>query len=201
MAARGIPTGHCKVCAHAERLRIEAMIAGGAHQRAIGRKYGLTHHAVGRHWRGHVSEARRAALVLGPLQRMSLAAQVSEEAESVIDHFRAVRAGLYKMFEAALEAGDQVGGSLAAGRLLSCLNSMAKLTGQLATSPLVSHTTNIFMHPAVARVEALIVEALAGFPEARVSVIRALRAAELTEDSALPAIEHQGEPRAEVPAD
>jgi hypothetical protein len=195
MAAQGVPTGLCKVCGHPARVQIELMVAGGAHQRPIGRKFGLTHHAIGRHWRRHVTPERRSALLLGPTQRMSLACQVSEESASVLDHYKAVRAGLFRLFESSLEANDQVGGSLAAGRLLSCLNSMAKLTGQLSVS-LVSHTTNnIFMDPRVAAVEAIIVRALADHPAARAAVIRALRAAEASEEepaTPLPAIEHEG---------
>jgi hypothetical protein len=95
--------GRCTVCTHIERVRIELMLAGGAGHRAIGRKYGLTHYAVGRHWSGHVTEERKAALVLGPVQRQALAARVAEESESVLDHHKATRCGLYARYDAAIE--------------------------------------------------------------------------------------------------
>src|SRR5580658_3398974 len=77
--------GGCTVCAHVERTRIELLLAGGAGQHAVGRKYGLSKDSVHRHWKNHVTEERRAALIMGPVQRMSLAAQVAEESESVLE--------------------------------------------------------------------------------------------------------------------
>jgi transposase-like protein len=186
------PNGRCQLCLHSERARAELLLAGRASIKAVARKIGLHSDAVRRHWLQHVTPERRAALAVGPVQQMSLRAQLSEEAESVIDHYRAVRAGLYQLYTSAVEAGDRNGGALVAGRLLTCLDSMARLTGQLATSPLVQNTTNIFLHPAVTRVEAIIVGALADYPDARAAVIRALRAAEASEEPAAPAaIEHE----------
>lgn len=103
----GRPPGHCSICNHEDRSRAELLLAGGASQQSVATKFAMSPDAVGRHWRGHVSEERKASLLMGPVQRMELAARVSEEAEAVIDHFRTVRAGLYTMFNAALEAGDR----------------------------------------------------------------------------------------------
>lgn len=190
MAARTNPSSLCKLCAHPERVRIELLLAGGAHHRALARKYGLTHHAIGRHWRGHVSDERRAALMLGPVERMTLAAQVSEEAESVIDHFRAVRAGLYSLYDAAVTAGDCHGGAMVAGRLLRCLDSMARLTGELATSPLIQNNTqiNFYASPEFASFQADLIRALSRFPDARQAVLHEFE--RLESAPALPALEH-----------
>jgi hypothetical protein len=133
--------GGCTVCAHPEKTRIELLLAGGAGQTAVGRKYSLSKDAIHRHWHNHVSEERRAALILGPVQRQALASQVMEEATSVLDHHRAVRAGLYSQFDAAVTAGDKNATALLAGKLTDVNNSIARLTGQLASSPLVSNTT------------------------------------------------------------
>ena len=175
-AHRGEPNGRCTVCSHVEHQRINLQLAGGAKQRPLARKYGLSHHAIGRHWAGHVSDERKAALILGPVQRQALAAQVSEESSSVMDHFRAVRAGLYSLYSAALEARDAHGGALLAGRLHENLNAMARLTGQLASSPLVqinnNQTTNFFIHdPAFAAFQGRLIAALRPFPEARGAII------------------------------
>jgi transposase-like protein len=193
----GAPSGKCTLCGHAERVRVELQLAaGGASLNAIARKYGISRHALGRHWARHVSEARRAALVLGPVKQISLAAQVSEEASSVIDHYRAVRAGLYKLYDAALEAGDRNGGALVAGRLLTCLNAMAQLTGQIANSPLmVQHNHNsvhFHLSPEFARFQGDLIRALSRFPQAMEAVIaefeRLERASVPTESRV---IEHQ----------
>jgi hypothetical protein len=85
----------------------------------------------------HISQERRANLLLGPVERAALAALVSEESRSVIDHHRIVRAGLLRLFSAALEAGDGNGGAFLAGRLTDVNNAIARITGELASSPLV----------------------------------------------------------------
>jgi len=158
-----------------ERVRIELLQSGGASVRAIAKKYGLNHYSVHRHWHHHVSEERKANLMLGPVQRQALAARVAEESESVLDHLKSVRAGLYQLYEAALSAGDPVGGAMLAGRLHENLNSMARLTGQLASSPLVQNTTNVFLLPQFAEVQAVLVRVLAAHPAARADVIRSFR--------------------------
>ena len=173
-ARRGEPSGRCKACAHPERVRIELLLAGGASRRAVAAKYQLGHYALARHWRNHVSDERRTNLVLGPVQRASLAARVAEESESVIDHFKSVRAGLYGLYDAAVTAGDRIGGAMLAGRLHENLNSMARLTGQLATSPLVqfNQQNNFFSSdPAFAEFQARLIATLRPFPEARNAVI------------------------------
>lgn len=196
-----IPAGHlsgkCVLCRHTERVRVELQLAAGASMNAIARKYGVSRHAVARHWANHVTEARRAVLVLGPVGQISLAAQVSEEAESVIDHFRAVRAGLYKLYDAALEAGDRNGGALVAGRLLTCLDAMARLTGQLATSPLIqNNTVNFYLLPEFASFQADLIRALSRFPEARAAVLQEFERLEAAAPAQLPALEHHAHAQA-----
>jgi hypothetical protein len=169
-----------------ERVPIELQLAAGVSMNVLARKYGASRHVLARHWRSHVSDARRAALALGPVKQITLAAQVSEEAESVIDHYRAVRAGLYRLYDAALEAGDRNGGALVAGRLLSCLDSMARLTGELATSPLIQNNmqVNFYLLPEFAHFQADLIRVLSRFPEARAAVIREFERLEA------PALEH-----------
>jgi hypothetical protein len=196
-AHRGEPSGRCTVCSHAEHTRIDLLLAGGASQRSLSRKFHLSHYAIGRHWAGHVSDERKASLVLGPVQRQELAARLSEESTSVIDHFRAVRAGLYQLYRAALDAGDASGGSLLAGRLHENLNAMARLTGQLATSPLVqinNNTQNNFLtaDPAFAAFQARLIAALRPFPDARNAVIAEFERLEVPDvQSAAPQLTHE----------
>jgi hypothetical protein len=178
MPARpGEPNGRCTVCSHAEHTRIDLLLAGGASQRSLARKYGLSHYAIGRHWAGHVSDERKANLVLGPVQRQELASRLSEESASVMDHLRAVRSGLYQLYNVTLEAGDASTGALVAGRLHENLRDIARLTGQLASSPLVQinntqQTANYFLaDPAFAAFQARLIAALRPFPEARGAII------------------------------
>jgi hypothetical protein len=176
------PNGKCTVCTHTERVRLELLLAGGASLRSVARKYGLSHYAVGRHWTGHVSDERKANLVLGPVQRQALAARVAEESSSVIDQLRIVRAGLFQTYDTALTAGDRLSIGMIAGRLHENLRDVARLTGQLATSPLVMQQTNNFFvgDPAFARFQAQLIAALRPFPDARSAVIRQFETLEAT---------------------
>ena len=194
-AHRGHPGG-CTVCAHAERTRIELLIVGGASQTAVSRKYSLSKDSVHRHMKNHISEERRAVLILGPTQRMALAAQISEESGSVFDHYRAVRAGLYRLYDAAVTAGDRQGGALVAGRLLTCLDAMGRLTGQLAQSPLIQNNTqvNFYLSPEFAGFQADLVRALSRFPDAREAVIAEFERLEAAPvEQSPPALEHHAD--------
>jgi hypothetical protein len=198
-AHEGQNPARCTVCSHLERARIELLIAGGgASHRALARKYSLSHHAIGRHWANHVTEERKAALILGPVERAALASRVAEESSSVIDHFKTVRSGLYELFQKSLAAADGQTGAMISGRLLECLNSMARLTGQLATSPLVqhNHTTinnnlTLQQNAEFAQLKADLVRVLQRHPQALQDVIQEF---ERMDAATLPALEHQEYP-------
>ena len=90
-APKDIPSGRCAACKHSERTRFELMLAGGASMKSVATKFSLQYFSLRHHWMNHVSPERRAKLVMGPVQRQALAARVSEESESVLDHFKAAR--------------------------------------------------------------------------------------------------------------
>lgn len=170
--------GKCAVCKHVERVRMELLVATGASQRAVARKYGISHRALNRHWLTHVADERRSALVMGPVRRAALAARVAEESESVLDHHKAVRAGLYALYDSAVSAGDSSGGAVLAGRLTEINNAIAKLTGQLANSPLIQNTTinnNLYTSPEFVRLREGLLQLGRNHPEARADLIALLK--------------------------
>ena len=189
---RGEPTGACKVCQHPDRSRIELLLAGGAGFSAVGRKFGFARpDCLIRHWRRHVSEERKVALRLGPVQSTALAARVAEESESVLDQHRAVRAGLWQAYAAAVEAGDALNVASLAGRLTDSINATARITGEIASSPLVQNNTtinNLVLMPEFARFQADLIRALARFPDAARAV--AAEFARIDGARARPALEH-----------
>jgi hypothetical protein len=138
----------------------------------------------------HVPDERKRRLVLGPVAAAALAARVADESTSVLDHFAAVRAGLYELFDAALSAGDRNGGALLAGRLHENLQGVARLTGELASSPLVVTQNNFLISPQFAEMQAVLIRVLAEFPEARARVIQEFRSLEARADPPR-VIEHQ----------
>lgn len=190
----GVNVSVCGICQHVERTRIELMLAGGASRRAVAEKYGLAATSVRRHWTKHVSPERRAQLVMGPVQRAALAARVAEESESVLDHLKVVRAGLYALFDAAVEAGDRNGGAILAGRLIVCLEKIGHITGQLAQSPLLVNNTqvNVFASdPAFALFQADLIRVLSRFPDARAAVLAEFERLDRVDTPTVPALEHQ----------
>lgn len=174
---KGRPTGRCAVCAHPERTRIELLLAGGAGQKSVGDKFGVSKDSIHRHWRGHVSEERRLNLIMGPVGRMELSARVAEENSSVLDHLKAVRAGIYQQYHAALEAGDRNSGALLAGKLHENLRITAKITGELVSSPLVqinnsqTNVTALLDSREFAAFQAALIRVLGAHPAARDAVV------------------------------
>ena len=167
----------CPMCQHVERIRFELELAGGSSIKAVARKYKLPYHPLQRHWK-HVDTDRKVRLKLGPVQQQALVARISEENSSVIDSLKIIRAGLYEALDKAQTAGDLYAISLLAGKLHENLRITGNITGELASSPLVTTTNNtlILESPFMADLRAMLVERLRPFPEAARAVIEGLEA-------------------------
>ena len=173
---KGSRTGRCRGCNHPERVRIERLLAAGASIKGAARKFAIDHHALRRHWINHVSADARAAYIAGAgVAKDQLEEVVADESLALIDHYRIVRGGLYKGFGAASEIGDGNALALLAGRLHENLRDCARLTGELQQGPLLNVQNNVSVGPDYARAMAVIVSAVAPYPEAREAVIAALR--------------------------
>jgi hypothetical protein len=191
------------VCAHVARTQIELLLAGGAGQKAVARKFSISKDSVHRHWHSHVSDARKATLILGPVQKEALAARVAEEAGSVIDHHRITRSGLYDLFSAALEAGDRTAGAMLAGRLTEVNSAIGRLTGELAASPLISNTvvnnnvTAVFESPRFLQFERALLALANEHPELHPRLLAIIKLLDDEDPAAQrPALEHQVVPEA-----
>lgn len=188
---KGDRSGRCQICRHTQRIELELMLAGRASGRAVARKFSLDHSAIARHWRAHVSSERKARLMLGPVQIHALAARVAEESGNVVDQLRVVRAGLFEGYQAALAAGDRHSTAILASRLHENLRLLAKITGELASSPLVqiNNQTVLVESPQFAEFQARLIQVLGRHPAARDDVVREFEA---LEHAPLPALEHEG---------
>src|SRR5438270_13129988 len=126
---KGSLTGRCQGCNHPERVRIERFLAAGASIKGAARNFAIDYHALRRHWRNHVSAEARATYVAGAgATKDQLEAIVADESLALVDHYRIVRAGLYKGFGAASEIGDCNALALLAGRLHENLRDCGRLT-------------------------------------------------------------------------
>jgi hypothetical protein len=193
------PNGKCAVCRHDERWRIELLRAGGAGLDSLAAKFGVDRDAIWRHWTNHVTDEMKASYLVGPAQLAELGEKAAAEGDSVLDHLRMIRTILTGQLAAMAEAGDGRGASDVAGRLTKVLETIARVTGELgsmAQSINITNTLNVLAEsPAFLRMQATMLKALAAYPEARASVVAALRDME-TEGAAASApmkvIEHVG---------
>src|SRR5947199_448313 len=173
---KGLRTGRCQGCNHLERVRIERLLAAGASIKGAARKFAIDYHASRRHWRNHVSAEARATYAAGAgATKDQLEGIVADESLGLIDHYRIVRAALYRGFSAAAELADSNSLTLLAGRLHENFLDCGRLTGELQRGPLLNVPNNILVNPDYTRAIARIVGAVAPYPEAREAVIPALR--------------------------
>lgn len=194
-------SSNCSVCRHPDRVRAEIALATGERRTVVARRFGLSHYALKRHFTKHVSEDRLASL-LSAKQRQEFLETVIDESEGAIEHAKGLRAGLEQRFYAVLKAAADDMVLVALGRELRQVNdSIAKMTGELAASPLVSVAHNqmsvaVFMDsPENAAFWAEVIEALhdlPNFPDIHTRLAGLVRRHERTDDGGaiLPALEH-----------
>jgi hypothetical protein len=172
----------CQVCRHPEKWRLELLRAGGASLDSLAEKFGLERDAIHRHWHNHVTPEMKASYLCGPSQLAELAEKAAAEGDSVIDYLRMIRTVLSGQLAAMTEAGDGRGAAYVAGRLTATLETMARITGEigaLARSTInINGNVAIVNSPEFARVQAIMLRALAPFPDARGAVVTALRSLE-----------------------
>jgi hypothetical protein len=142
-------------------------------------KFGLDRDSIHRHWHNHVSAEMKASYLCGPSQLAELAEKAAAEGDSVLDYLRMIRTVLSGQLAAMTEAGDGRGAAYVAGRLTATLETMARITGEigaLARSTInINGNVAIVNSPEFARVQAIMLRALAPFPDARGAVVSALR--------------------------
>ena len=173
---KGSRTGRCQGCNHLERVRIERLLAAGASIKGTARKFEIDYHALRRHWINHVSAEARATYIAGAgATKDQLEEVVADESLALIDHYRIVRATLYKGFSASSEIGDCNSLALSAGRLHENFRDCGRLTGELQRGPLLNIQNNVLVNPDYTKAIARIVSAVAPYPQAREAVIAALR--------------------------
>lgn len=175
MTKKHRPNGQCQVCTHERRYEIELALASGVSCAAVGKKYGVSKHAVWRHLTNHVSDERKAELVAGPLSINDLVQKATDEGMSLLDYLAIVRNALMSRFLAASENGDGQQAAIISGKLLECLRLIAQVSGELTkVTANVTNNTLILNSPLMAELQAMLVRELAPYPEARAKVVAGL---------------------------
>ncbi len=193
-----VPRGTCSICVHLERARAELLLAAGGKFSETARKFDMSQDSLERHWKRHVPESHRKALAPGAealAARLELAGQIAEENTSSLEHLKAVRAVLWQMLVTERARGHTVNATTAAAQYAKVCGLIAKLTGELATSPLVQTTTinvHFTQHPEFQALMDDLAEALAPYPDARRAVFERFQALEQPDERVIdvPALTH-----------
>jgi hypothetical protein len=161
-------------------LAARAVACRGASLGSLAKKFGISIDSVHRHWRDHVSDEAKASYLVGPADLARLAEKAAAEGDSVLDYLKLCRTVLTAQLAVMSESNDARGAAFVAGQLTRTLETIAKITGEigdLARSVTINNTTNvgIINSPIFARMQAAMLRALQGFPEARAAVVAALR--------------------------
>ena len=188
----------CQVCRHEDRWRIELGRAGGASLDALAAKFGVDRDAIWRHWQRHVSDEAKAGYLCGPIQLDKLAEKVAEEGESVLDYLKMARTSLVAQLAAMNEVGDARGVTYVAAQLTRTLEAIGRCTGELGALATSINVTNnnlaIVNSPQFAQVQAIMLRALAAYPDARARWwLHCVSSTRITHQLTLPAkvIEHR----------
>jgi hypothetical protein len=177
--ARKIST-RCQICRHPDRWRLELLRAGGASLDSLAAKFNTERDAIWRHWQHHVTDQAKAGYLCGPAELATLGERAAIEGDSVLDYLKLCRTVLTGQLAAMTEAADARGAAYVAGQLTRTLEAIARVTGEIgelarSTININGNVSILTDSPAFARVQATMLRALAGFPDARAAVVVALR--------------------------
>jgi hypothetical protein len=152
----------CKICTNERREAIERDILAGTPAREIAERYvTLSHTSVQRHADNHMAEA---------LARSREVVELSD-AERLKDELERVKADVHRLKTKAEEEGDIKTALMGCDRALKALDLQARLAQLIQTAP----TVNVLISPEWLELRAVIVTALEPHPDARESVLQAIR--------------------------
>jgi hypothetical protein len=167
----------CLVCAHKDRVRIEASRVAGVSLDNLSRKFGVSRDSIFRHMRDHVDADLRAQY-LAEVPIKDLAKAAADEGCSVLEYLAIVRSALMQQFQLAVACNDKNGTAILAGKLTEVLRLVANISGEILKAPSVANITNnvnFINSPMFADLQQMLVRRLAGHPEALTAVVEGLR--------------------------
>jgi hypothetical protein len=151
---------------------------GGVSLRVLSAQFGISKDVIHRHFQSHVSDRRRAELTAGPAKVEQLANAAADESRGLLDYLGITRTVLFNQFLNAAEAGDRIGVSNVAGRLIETLRELGRLTGELRQISGISITNNTLNMVGSAEFQALSEGLLAiarNHPAVRADIVALLR--------------------------
>ena len=151
----------CAVCIHKDRDSIDEAIVSGQSYRDIARRYAIGKDSVGRHAMNHLPDTIKKA---HSLQETGRADVLLDRVESLITDAE----GLLVHGRDKQKAKPWADGIR---ELRKCLELLARVTGELDDRPQI----NLVALPAWVEIRAVILAAVAPFPEIREKVTDAIR--------------------------
>lgn len=174
-------TSQCKTCAHADRARIEVMLANDVDPSRVARQFStqskpLSRWAVRRHWLEHVSQDKKDRLRIVGASDITVDIEAIKrlESESLLQNLVAERARLQRIADKAEDIGNYQDATRASTALVRVLELLAKYLGELR----IGNTTinnNFLISPDWVDLRRVIATALRPFPDAQRAVVAAIR--------------------------
>ncbi len=150
----------CSICSHDKAEVIDAAIVAGGSYRDIALQFGVTAGSLGRHVKNHLVKTLAAARE---------AEQVAN-GNDLLDQVEDLRQQAQQIKDRAETEGDLKTALSGIRELVRIVELLARLRGELDTRPVV----NVLLSPQWVEVRAVLLDALAPFPEARTSAAAAL---------------------------
>lgn len=152
----------CSICTHAGRGEINSALVAGEPFRRIAARFGVTEQAIRRHQAGHLPAT---------LARAQQAKEVAR-ADDLLRQVRGLAAKSIAILNRAEQAGDLKVALSGIREARECVALLLKARGELGPDTAVQ--VNVVGSAEWLRVRAVLVAALAPFPDARVAVAGAL---------------------------
>src|SRR5712692_1849017 len=112
----------CTVCRHAERGRIDYLIASNSALKPLAPRFGLRPSAIYNHARKHVSDQYKRAIRVGPFSsEEQLRKLCAENGASVLDSLKGIYGGLASHWLMAFESGADTTLCMLTTKMLSSL--------------------------------------------------------------------------------
>jgi hypothetical protein len=153
----------CTICSHESRDEIEDAFIAGQAKRRIAAQHGVTEQALRRHLREH----------LPTLLALARDAERAARADTLLDRIEA----LQSRTEEALAKAESSDNLFATFRGISEMRHNLELIGEITKELNRTPTLNLSVNPEWVELRTVIVGALEPHPEARDSVLRAIRSA------------------------
>ena len=168
--------GQCTVCQHPERVRIEAMRAGGVTLDRLAEQFGVSKDSVWRHQKSHVTAEQIAGYLLGPAKVARLVEVAAEESGGLLDYLKVVRSVLVGQLDRVAQKNDHNGVAIVSWRLLETLKAIGQITGEIGdlaakTTINIQQNTVILNSQPFTELQAGLLRVCASHPEARKAIV------------------------------